>query len=71
MAWFDPLNNSGGVPFEFFDFTYLSIPPTYGPLGEVLPYLSRRAAENRVVLAGARREQEMLGKELKRRIVRG
>ena len=27
MAWFDPLNNSGGVPFDFFDFTYLSIPP--------------------------------------------
>ena len=48
---------------------YKSVP--YGPLGEVLPYLSRRAAENRVVLAGARREQEMLGKELKRRIVRG
>jgi len=48
---------------------YKSVP--YGPLGEVLPYLSRRAAENRVVLAGARREQEMLGRELKRRIVRG
>ena len=29
MAWFDPLNNSGGVPFDFFDFTYLSIPPTF------------------------------------------
>ena len=28
MAWFDPLNNSGGVTFDFFDFTYLSIPPT-------------------------------------------
>ena len=28
MAWFDPLNNSGGVPFDFFDFTYLSIPPS-------------------------------------------
>ena len=27
MAWFDPLNNSGGVSFDFFDFTYLSIPP--------------------------------------------
>ena len=29
MAWFDPLNNSGGVSFDFFDFTYLSIPPIY------------------------------------------
>ena len=47
---------------------YKSVP--YGPLGEVLPYLSRRAAENRVVLAGARREQEMLVKELRRRIFR-
>ena len=28
MAWFDPLNNSGGVTFDFFDSTYLSIPPT-------------------------------------------
>ena len=27
MTWFDPLNNSGGVSFDFFDFTYLSIPP--------------------------------------------
>ena len=35
MAWFDPLNNSGGVPFDFFDFTYLSIPPT--AIGQVLP----------------------------------
>ena len=28
MAWFDPLNNSGGVTFDFFDFTFFSIPPT-------------------------------------------
>ena len=48
---------------------YKSVP--YGPLGEVLPYLSRRAAENRVVLAGARREQEMLVKEIRRRLGRG
>jgi len=45
---------------------YKSVP--YGPLGEVLPYLSRRAAENRVVLAGARREQELLRKEIKNRV---
>merc|ERR1719383_800471 len=41
---------------------YKSVP--YGPLDEVLPYLSRRAAENRVVLAGARRELELLMLEL-------
>ena len=46
--------------------TYKSVP--YGPLGEVLPYLSRRAAENRVVMAGARREQELLVKEIRRRL---
>lgn len=44
---------------------YKSVP--YGPLGEVLPYLSRRAAENRVVMAGARKEREMLTRELRRR----
>ena len=54
------------VPLASAGFTvYKSVP--YGPLGEVLPYLSRRAAENRVVLVGARREQELLRKEIKRR----
>ena len=47
---------------------YKSVP--YGPLTEVLPYLSRRAQENRVVLAGARREQELLIKEIRRRLLR-
>jgi len=57
------------VPLAAAGFTvYKSVP--YGPLGEVLPYLSRRAAENRVVLAGARREQELLIKEIKRRVWR-
>ena len=32
-------------------------------------HLSRRAQENRVVLAGARREQELLLKEIRRRVV--
>jgi hypothetical protein len=45
---------------------YKSVP--YGPLEEVLPYLSRRAAENRVVLSGARKELQLLKAELKRRI---
>ena len=34
-----------------------------------LCHLSRRAQENRVVLAGARREQELLLKEIRRRVV--
>ena len=47
---------------------YKSVP--YGPLDEVLPYLSRRAAENRVVLSGARKELQLLSAELKRRMLR-
>ena len=51
------------IPLAAAGFTvYKSVP--YGPLTEVLPYLSRRAAENKVVLAGARREQELLVKEI-------
>merc|ERR1712198_121944 len=56
------------IPLAAAGFTvYKSVP--YGPLTEVLPYLSRRAAENKVVLAGARREQELLVKEIKRRVM--
>ena len=55
------------IPLAAAGFTvYKSVP--YGPLTEVLPYLSRRAAENKVVLAGARREQELLIKEIRRRM---
>lgn len=61
------------LQFDFFytiansGFTvYKSVP--FGPLTEVLPYLSRRAAENRVVLSGARKEQQLLKAELGRRM---
>ncbi|KAM8963610.1 hydroxyproline dehydrogenase isoform 2-T2 [Lycaon pictus] len=47
---------------------YKSIP--YGSLEEVIPYLIRRAQENRSVLQGARKEQTLLGQELKRRLLR-
>ncbi|XP_044527140.1 hydroxyproline dehydrogenase isoform X3 [Gracilinanus agilis] len=47
---------------------YKSIP--YGSLEEVIPYLLRRAQENRSVLQGARREQELLSQELLRRLSR-
>ncbi|XP_031312750.2 hydroxyproline dehydrogenase isoform X2 [Camelus dromedarius] len=46
---------------------YKSIP--YGSLEEVIPYLIRRAQENRSVLQGARREQELLSQELRRRLL--
>jgi hypothetical protein len=41
---------------------YKSTP--YGPLEKVVPYLARRASENRSVLKGAREERIMLRKEL-------
>lgn len=46
---------------------YKSIP--YGSLEEVIPYLIRRAQENQSVLRGARREQELLSQELRRRLL--
>ncbi|XP_015975212.2 hydroxyproline dehydrogenase isoform X5 [Rousettus aegyptiacus] len=46
---------------------YKSIP--YGSLEEVIPYLIRRAQENRSVLQGARRERELLSQELWRRLL--
>lgn len=46
---------------------YKSIP--YGSLEEVIPYLIRRAQENRSVLLGARREQMLLSQELWRRLL--
>ncbi|XP_008826275.1 hydroxyproline dehydrogenase [Nannospalax galili] len=48
---------------------YKSIP--YGCLEEVIPYLIRRAQENRSVLQGARREQALLSQELRRRLLGG
>ncbi|XP_057613374.1 hydroxyproline dehydrogenase [Chionomys nivalis] len=46
---------------------YKSIP--YGCLEEVIPYLIRRAQENRSVLQGVRREQALLSQELWRRLL--
>jgi len=43
----------------------------YGPIEEVIPYLCRRAQENRAIMVGATKERALLMKEFKRRMKAG
>jgi len=43
----------------------------YGPIEEVVPYLCRRAQENRAIMVGATKERKLLQKEFARRLKEG
>lgn len=47
---------------------YKSVP--YGSVDDTLPYLVRRAQENRTVLQGIRKERDLLKQEFYRRLTR-
>ncbi|CAG2119873.1 unnamed protein product [Medioppia subpectinata] len=43
----------------------------YGPVEEVIPYLSRRAIENHGIIKNAKKERRLMSKEVLRRVMTG
>ena len=58
-----PLSLSGNSGLMAYKYT------PYGPVEEVIPYLIRRANENRGMLDGAVRERALISTEIKRRLM--
>ncbi|KAJ8286495.1 hypothetical protein GJAV_G00039850 [Gymnothorax javanicus] len=57
-----PLGRAGFAVYKYI---------VYGPVNQVLPYLTRRAQENRSLLQRSERERRLVWRELKRRLLTG